>query len=86
LSSETAFLSVTYRPSGFLRGERASPAGVLDSLPKTWIVGTPEEIIDRLGVLASLGINRIMLWPPLHDDVEIIELVGREVLPRLTRQ
>jgi alkanesulfonate monooxygenase SsuD/methylene tetrahydromethanopterin reductase-like flavin-dependent oxidoreductase (luciferase family) len=56
---------------------------VLDSLPKTWIVGTPEEITDRLGVLASLGINRIILWPPLHDDLEMIEVVGREVLPRL---
>jgi alkanesulfonate monooxygenase SsuD/methylene tetrahydromethanopterin reductase-like flavin-dependent oxidoreductase (luciferase family) len=59
---------------------------VLDSLPETWIIGTPEEPIDRLAVLASLGISRIMLWPPLHDDQEMIELIGREVLPQFMRR
>ncbi len=69
----------------FLGLEAASPAEALDSLPETWIVGTPQEVIDRLAVLSSLGISRIMLWPPLHDDLEMVELIGREVLPRFTR-
>jgi alkanesulfonate monooxygenase SsuD/methylene tetrahydromethanopterin reductase-like flavin-dependent oxidoreductase (luciferase family) len=73
------------RVGRFLGREPASPAEALDSLPETWIVGTPEEVIDRLAARASLGINRIMLWPPLHDDLEMIELIGREVLPRFTR-
>jgi len=43
---EVALAEVEVRVSRFLRGEPTSKAGVLDSLPKTWIVGTPEEIID----------------------------------------
>jgi alkanesulfonate monooxygenase SsuD/methylene tetrahydromethanopterin reductase-like flavin-dependent oxidoreductase (luciferase family) len=73
------------RVSGFLGCEPASPDEALSSLPGTWIIGTPDEVGDRLAVLASLGISRIMLWLPLHDDLEMIELIGREVLPRWAR-
>ena len=63
-------------------GESASdPASCLEGLPKPWLIGTPAEIVERLRTLESLGVNRIMLWAPRHDDLEMIALLGREVLP-----
>lgn len=59
----------------------SDPAVCLNRLPSTWIVGTPPQIIERLLALESLGVDRIMLWLPLHDDLELVELLGREVLP-----
>jgi alkanesulfonate monooxygenase SsuD/methylene tetrahydromethanopterin reductase-like flavin-dependent oxidoreductase (luciferase family) len=50
-------------------------------LPRDWIVGTPEEVSHQLDGLGSLGVKRIMLWAPLHDDLEMVSLIGRDVLP-----
>jgi alkanesulfonate monooxygenase SsuD/methylene tetrahydromethanopterin reductase-like flavin-dependent oxidoreductase (luciferase family) len=50
-------------------------------LPKDWIVGTPDEVARQLTEYGSCGVARIMLWPPLHDDLEMMALIGREVLP-----
>jgi F420-dependent oxidoreductase-like protein len=54
----------------------------LRSLPETWIVGTPAAAVERLEVLASLGVNRAIVLSPLHDDLDMIALIGREILPR----
>lgn len=46
-------------------------------------VGTVDEVVDRVTALAELGIDRVYLqFLDLHD-LEHLELVGREVLPRL---
>jgi alkanesulfonate monooxygenase SsuD/methylene tetrahydromethanopterin reductase-like flavin-dependent oxidoreductase (luciferase family) len=73
------------RIARFLGREPASSARALDSLPQTWIVGTPGDVIDRLAALSSLGVSRIMLWLPLHDDLEMIDLLGREVVSQFAR-
>jgi F420-dependent oxidoreductase-like protein len=52
-------------------------------LPGDWIIGTPDEVAGQLAVFASRGVKRIMLWPPLHDDLEMMSLIGREVLPAI---
>jgi F420-dependent oxidoreductase-like protein len=66
------------------RGEdHPDSAATLAHLPKTWLVGEPSAIVERLRTLAELGCDRVMLCPPLHDDLEMIELIGREVLPAL---
>jgi F420-dependent oxidoreductase-like protein len=64
------------------QGEDASdPTTCLNRLPETWVVGTPARVVERLLSLESLGVDRIMCWVPLHEDLEMIELMGREVLP-----
>lgn len=46
-------------------------------------VGTVDQVVDRIGALADLGIDRVYLqFLDLHD-LDHLELVGREVLPRL---
>jgi F420-dependent oxidoreductase-like protein len=47
------------------------------------IVGTPAEIVEQLGRLATLGVQRVMLqWLDL-DDMDGLEALARTVLPQL---
>jgi F420-dependent oxidoreductase-like protein len=54
-------------------------AGISDA----WISGTTEEAIEQLRKLEDAGVSRIMLQHLLHDDLEAIELIGREIIPAL---
>jgi alkanesulfonate monooxygenase SsuD/methylene tetrahydromethanopterin reductase-like flavin-dependent oxidoreductase (luciferase family) len=70
------------RIRGFLgHAPTSTSASSLAELPPDWIIGTPDEVSRQLSSFGSLGVNRIMLWPPLHDDLEMVRLIGREVLP-----
>jgi F420-dependent oxidoreductase-like protein len=57
------------------------PAQVLDSLRATGVVGTVEQAAERLRELEAAGAQRVMLQHLLHDDVEAVELIGRELIP-----
>jgi alkanesulfonate monooxygenase SsuD/methylene tetrahydromethanopterin reductase-like flavin-dependent oxidoreductase (luciferase family) len=48
------------------------------------IIGTAEQAVERLKELEAVGVERVMLQHILHEDLEMIALVGREVIPRLT--
>jgi alkanesulfonate monooxygenase SsuD/methylene tetrahydromethanopterin reductase-like flavin-dependent oxidoreductase (luciferase family) len=58
-----------------------SPEEVLDSRKDAWLVGTPDEIGERIRELSRLGIELFMLQHFLLDDADALELVAREVLP-----
>ena len=47
------------------------------------IVGTVEEAVEQLRALHEAGCHRVMAQHLLHRDLEAIELIGREVVPRL---
>ena len=47
------------------------------------VVGTVGEVVERLREYEAAGVERVMLQHLLHEDVELIELLGREVAPRL---
>ena len=51
--------------------------------PEAWITGSPGEIVERLRALEQAGVERVMLQHLLHDDLEVLELIGREVIPAL---
>ncbi len=66
------------------RGEDAAdPERFLDGLPESWIVGTPAEAIEKLRRLTEAGVDRVMLQHLLHQDIEMVELIGREIIPAL---
>jgi len=46
-----------------------------------WIVGTPDEAIARLWAYEEAGVARVFLQNLLADDVAMLELAAREVLP-----
>ncbi|MDA3039021.1 MAG: LLM class flavin-dependent oxidoreductase [Actinomycetota bacterium] len=49
----------------------------------TCIIGTVEEIVDRLGVLGDEGLDQLMVLPPFDPRYEVLEQVAEEILPHL---
>jgi alkanesulfonate monooxygenase SsuD/methylene tetrahydromethanopterin reductase-like flavin-dependent oxidoreductase (luciferase family) len=45
----------------------------------SWIHGTIDEARTQLAELADAGVDRVMLQLLLHEDLEQIELIGREL-------
>ncbi len=54
--------------------------GVLEQ-PRAWVSGTPEEVVEQLRAFEEAGVDRILLQHFDHVDLEMIELVGRKVVP-----
>ena len=52
--------------------------------PQIAIQGTVDEVVDRINAYAEAGVERLMLRHLLVEDLEMIELLGREVLPRVS--
>jgi F420-dependent oxidoreductase-like protein len=52
-----------------------------DALPPAWLVGTPDRIAERLRELEQAGVARVMLQHLLHEDLDVLELIGRELIP-----
>ncbi len=53
----------------------------VEELRRTWIAGTPDEMIARLREYEAVGVERVMLQHHLYRDVEALELIAAEVLP-----
>jgi alkanesulfonate monooxygenase SsuD/methylene tetrahydromethanopterin reductase-like flavin-dependent oxidoreductase (luciferase family) len=74
------------------RAEVRRRAAALDALtggdsladPEATIQGTVEEVVSRLREYEAAGVERVMLQHLLVDDLEMIELLGREVLPQVS--
>src|SRR6266511_4342993 len=47
----------------------------------SWVAGTVDEAVARLRALSDAGVERVMLQHLAHDDVEMVALIGREVVP-----
>lgn len=47
------------------------------------IVGTPEQVRERLKAYQALGVTQVMLLFPYRREREMLRLVGEEVLPPL---
>ena len=62
--------------------EMAGGSAVID--PAATISGTVAEVVEQLREYEAVGVERVMLQHLLHDDLEMIELLGREVLPQLS--
>ncbi len=45
------------------------------------VLGTVEEVVERLRGLEEAGVDRIFLQHLAHDDVELVRLLGAEVAP-----
>jgi alkanesulfonate monooxygenase SsuD/methylene tetrahydromethanopterin reductase-like flavin-dependent oxidoreductase (luciferase family) len=58
-----------------------TPEEVLETRKNAWLVGTPEEIAERIRELGRLGIHLFMLQHFLLDDHDALELLAKEVVP-----
>ncbi len=50
------------------------------------ILGTVDEVVARLHALEEAGVERIFLQHLVHDDIEMVRLLGAEVAPAVARR
>ena len=53
----------------------------LEDLRANHIAGTVDEVLARLAEYAAAGIQRILVHHLVHEDLESVELIGREIVP-----
>lgn len=64
-------------------GPGADPDEFLAAVPDSWVVGDTGQAADQLRELHAAGVDRVMLQDLLFRDIEMIDLIGREVIPTL---
>ena len=47
------------------------------------MVGTPQQVVQRMGEFAEVGVSRLHLQLMDVSDLDHAELIGAEVIPRL---
>lgn len=77
-----------YAEHGFPGAQSQLERGFEDLLEDTFIVGSPEECVDKLLAYAEFGFTHVglrLLWPAMEqrDVLEMIELAAKSVLPAL---
>jgi F420-dependent oxidoreductase-like protein len=55
----------------------------LADVERDCIVGTPERAAARLKEYLAAGVQRVFLNHELYDDIEMLELLAKDVLPRV---
>jgi F420-dependent oxidoreductase-like protein len=53
----------------------------IEGMRPTMTAGTVEQVLERLGEFAGAGAERVMFQHLVHDDLETVALIGREILP-----
>jgi F420-dependent oxidoreductase-like protein len=48
-----------------------------------WLVGTPTEVVEQVRSIEAEGVSRIMLQHHNQTDFDVLELIAKEVLPRV---
>jgi F420-dependent oxidoreductase-like protein len=71
------------RDSGEVRRRATAIGQELEALRTMGLMGTPAEIVDRLGVYADMGVSRVYMQVLDLADLAHIELLAAEVLPRV---
>lgn len=49
-----------------------------------WITGTPAEAVEQIQALEAEGVSRIMLQHHNQTDFQVLELIAKEVLPKVS--
>jgi F420-dependent oxidoreductase-like protein len=62
-------------------GRDMPPEEYLETRRHALVLGTVDEAAGRLRELEEAGVERIFLQHLAHDDVEMVELIGRELVP-----
>jgi len=62
-------------------GDTTNPEDALTGKADDWILGTVDEVVDRLRELESTGVERIFLQHLDHTDLAAVRLIAQEVAP-----
>ena len=47
------------------------------------LIGTRDELVDRLQGLGAAGLNQVMILPNFDTRFDVLEQVGTEILPNV---
>lgn len=65
--------------------EREGEPGDVGEAIEAWrsdrIVGVVDEVLARLAEYAQAGVRRVLLQHLVHEDLEMLELIGTEIVP-----
>jgi F420-dependent oxidoreductase-like protein len=92
LSIMTSFATGASREEAAARAarlleRRGQPAGEdpLAALAEGSLAGTPGQVLQRLAQFAAVGVTRVMLQHLLHDDLEVLDVIGSEIIPEAAK-
>ena len=83
-------ITMTWSPEVFIRereqeivegGSRSFWGEPLDSWRAGNLVGTPEQVCEKIRAYEQLGLGGVVAWPADFPDTETVELLGRKVIP-----
>jgi F420-dependent oxidoreductase-like protein len=57
-------------------GGSGDPAGFLDNLPDVVVKGTIDQAAEHIRRLDDAGVDRVMMQMQIHDDVEMVHVLG----------
>ena len=66
-----------------IRGGDADAESLIAERSDRWLVGTVDEVAQRIDGLSRLGVTRVLLQHLNHDDDAMLALVGERLLPLL---
>jgi alkanesulfonate monooxygenase SsuD/methylene tetrahydromethanopterin reductase-like flavin-dependent oxidoreductase (luciferase family) len=55
----------------------------IEGMRANMTVGTVDQVLERLGDYAGAGVERVFMQHLVHEDLEAVELIGREVVPEV---
>ncbi len=64
-----------------MEGDGLSGAELREQKRDDWIVGTVDEVSERLHRLGEIGVERAFLQHLRHTDVAMVELIGETLVP-----
>lgn len=64
-------------------GDNRSLGEYLGALEGEWVLGTPDQAVEHLGLLAEAGVEAVMLQHQLPRELDMIELIAKEIAPRV---
>jgi F420-dependent oxidoreductase-like protein len=62
-------------------GNTSDPSGYLEEIASRALIGSPDQIVERMAEYARVGIGRIRLQHLLHRDVDAVHLMGEHIVP-----
>jgi F420-dependent oxidoreductase-like protein len=69
---------------GRFRGFDSDPEQLLDNRGDRWLAGSVEDVVARIEELREIGLTRVYLQHLNHDDDEMVELIGAQLLPAVS--
>jgi F420-dependent oxidoreductase-like protein len=61
-------------------GESGDPGEFIERWSSDRLVGTFDEVLERLARYGEAGVQRVMLQHLVHEDLKTIELIGTEIV------